>query len=69
MQNYYELAGARRLEKWGDFLLIDNLCKSYPQYKHEDIWQMELILVNNLILLNREQTYLNSKSQEIQRKL
>ena len=68
MDGFYELAGSKRLEKWGDFMFIDQLCKTYPQYTHDDIWEMELILVNNLILLNREMGYVNSKTQEIQRK-
>lgn len=68
MNSFFEMAGSKRLEKWGDFMLIDQLCKSYPQYKHDDIWEMEVIFVNNLILLNRESGYVNSKTQEIQRK-
>jgi hypothetical protein len=68
MNSFFEMAGSKRLEKWGDFMLIDQLCKSYPQYTHDDIWEMEVIFVNNLILLNRESGYVNSKTQEIQRK-
>ena len=68
MNSFFEMAGSKRLEKWGDFVLIDQLCKSYPQYTHDDIWEMEVIFVNNLILLNRESGYVNSKTQEIQRK-
>ena len=68
MNSFFEMAGSKRLEKWGDFVLIDQLCKTYPQYTHDDIWEMEVIFVNNLILLNRESGYVNSKTQEIQRK-
>jgi hypothetical protein len=68
MNSFFEMAGSKRLEKWGDFMLIDQLCKTYPQYTHDDIWEMEVIFVNNLILLNRESGYVNSKTQEIQRK-
>lgn len=68
MDNFFEMAGSKRLEKWGDFILIDQLCKTYPQYTHDNIFDMELITVNNLIILNREMTYVNSKTQEIQRK-
>tara|TARA_R110000823_G_scaffold291155_1_gene409527 strand:+ start:72 stop:374 length:303 start_codon:yes stop_codon:yes gene_type:complete len=68
MNSFFEMAGSKRLEKWGDFMLIDQLCKSYPQYTHDDIWEMEVIFVNNLILFNRESWYVNSKTQEIQRK-
>ena len=68
MNSFFEMAGSKRFDKWGDFVLIDQLCKSYPQYTHDDIWEMEVIFVNNLILLNRESGYVNSKTQEIQRK-
>ncbi len=68
MNSFFDMAGSKTLEKWGDFMLIDNLCKIYPQYTHDDIWDMELITVNNLIILNREMGYVNSKTQEIQRK-
>ena len=68
MDNFFEMAGSKRLEKWGDFILIDQLCKTYPQYTHDNIFDMELITVNNLIILNREMAYVNSKTQEIQRK-
>lgn len=68
MNSFYDMAGSKRLEKWGDFMFIDQLCKTYSQYTHDNIWDMELITVNNLIILNRELGYVNSKTQEIQRK-
>ena len=67
--NFFELAqGSKLLDKWKDFLFIDQLCKSYPQYTHDIIANMELITVQNLIVLNKEMSYITSKSQEIQKK-
>ena len=67
--NFFDLAqGSKLLDKWRDFLYIDQLCKTYPQYTHDIVANMELITVQNLIVLNKEMSYITSKSQEIQKK-
>ena len=67
MQNFQKLGGGKRLDKYGDFALIDNLVKTYNwTYSHDDIFNMEVIMVQNLILLNKELAYVDSKVRDIQ---
>ena len=66
---FAEIAGAKRLEKFGDFLLIDNLVKMYSVYTHEDLFDMEVVMVEQLILMNKTLSYVESNSTDIQRKV
>lgn len=67
LQNYQKIAGAARIDKYGDFALIDNLVKAYNgAYDHDDIFNLEVIMVQNMILLNKEIGYVESKVREIQ---
>ena len=61
------MAGAKRLDKYGDFALIDNLVRIYSIYSHDDIFNMDLIMVHNMILYNKELNYVESRKEEIQR--
>lgn len=64
------MAGGARLEKFGDFLVIDNLVKTYQGvYSHDDIFEMEVIMIHNMILLNNTLAYHESMKDEIKRKL
>ena len=67
-ENYSKLAGAKRLDKYGEFGLIDNLVRLYNgTYNHDDIFEMDVLLVHNLILYNKELSYVESRKEEIQR--
>ena len=64
------MAGVNRLDRFGDFVIIDSLVKTYKGvYSHDDIFNMEIPLVHNLILLNKELSYIESNTNDIQRKL
>jgi len=67
MSNLHKLAGGKRLDKYGDFAMIDNLVKTYGgTYSHDDIFNMEVVTVHNLILLNKDLGYLDSKVRALQ---
>ena len=67
MSNFHKLAGGKRLDKYGDFAMIDNLVKTYGgTYSHDDIFNMEVVTVHNLILLNKDLGYLDSKVRALQ---
>ena len=63
------MAGAKRIEKFGDFVIVDNLVKQYSGvYSHDDILNLDVLMVHNLILYNRNLSYIESRKEEIQRK-
>ena len=67
-EGYSKLAGAKRLDKYGDFGLIDNLVKLYGGvYSHDDIFNKDILFVHNAILYNKELAYIESRKEEIQR--
>ena len=70
IHNFQKLGGSSRLDKFGDFALIDNLVKAYNgAYNHDEIFNMEVVLVQNMILLNKELSYIESKTREIQKQV
>ena len=66
-ENYSKMAGAKRLDKYGDFALIDNLVRIYGIYSHDDIFDMSVVMVHNMILYNKDLNYTESRKDEIQR--
>ena len=70
MANIQKMAGGERLDKFGDFALIDNLVKTYQGvYSHDDIFNLEVVLVQNMILLNKELSFMDAKIRELQNQL
>ena len=70
MSSFQKLAGVSRLDRYGDFALIDNLVKTYAgTYSHDDIFNLEVVMVHNLILLNKELGYVEAKMRDIQSQL
>ena len=63
-----QASGAKRLERFGDLVLIDQLVKIYPRYSHDDVFDMELVFILELFLLNKTQSYIQSGAYEQQRK-
>lgn len=59
---YYETVAGKRFEKYQEMMIIDSLVKTYPQYSHNDIFYMEFQLVYNLLLMNKEQAYVNAEA-------
>ncbi len=65
---FSQAVGSKRLDKFGDFAVIDNLVKNYSgTYTHDDIFDMEVVFVHNMILYAKECAYIQSKIQEAQR--
>ena len=68
MEIYSKVAGSHRLDKFGDFGIIDNLVRSYGgTYTHDDIFELDVIMVHNMLLLAKEVAYVESGTQEAQR--
>ena len=67
---YSKMAGASKLDKFGDFALIDTLVKAYQGvYNHNDIFNLDVLFVHNLILYNKQLNYIDSRKEEIQRQV
>lgn len=65
----YQLIRADKLFKsFNGLQVIDRLVKSYPAYKHDDIFNFEWIFVHNLLKLDATNQYINSKMQELAKK-
>ena len=64
-EELYKLSGVHRLEKFGDFVIIDNLVKTYGgAYTHDNIFDMDVVLVHNMILLNKMNAYIESRKAD-----
>ena len=59
----------KRLEKYGEFNTIDTLVRTYPQYTHDDIFDLPVVMVHNMILYNKDLDYIQSRKEEIQRQV
>ena len=60
------MAGADKLESFGVFSTIDFLVRSYNGvYNHDDIFNMDVAMVQNMILLNKRQSYISARADEI----
>ena len=69
-KRFQDLAAGKRLDKYGDFATLDNLVKAYSgAYNHDDFYNMEVSLVYNMILINKESHYIDARAQELQRQL
>jgi hypothetical protein len=65
-----KLAGSEKLlNPHGDFLLIDMLVKKYAQYTHDDLYDMPLPFVEELIIINKKEAYIEAQSQVIKKQL
>jgi len=68
MAIFSKVAGAHRLDKFGDFAIIDSLVKSYSgAYTHDDIFDLDVLMVHNMLLLAKEQAYIESGVNEAQK--
>lgn len=65
---FSKIAGSHRLEKYGDFGIIDHLVKAYGgAYTHDDIFDLDVGLVETMLLYNKDLTYVESGTNEAQR--
>lgn len=54
-------SGSSRLDRFGDFAMIDNLVQNYSgAYTHDDIFDMDVVMVHNMILYAKECAYVQS---------
>ena len=66
--NYQLLKPDKLFRNLNGLQQIDSLVKNYPQYTHDDIYEMEWIFVHKLQVLNATNQYINSRMQELARK-
>lgn len=64
MASYYNIAGSERLEKWGEWVLIDSLAKTY-NYTHDQVFALSWSEAMTMIAYNREAAYVENKAVEI----
>ncbi len=65
-----KMAGVGKLDKFGDFGIIDSLVRTYQGvYNHNDIFNLDVLFVHNLILYNKQLNYTESRKEEIQRQV
>lgn len=64
---YWRLGGADRLNHFGDWAIIDSLCKTY-NYKHDEVFVLSWAEVMTMTAYNRELSYVEANSLEIKRK-
>ena len=70
MKGFSEMAGDKRLNKYGGFGLIDSLVRTYAgTYTHDEILEMEVLMVHTMLKWNKELAYITQKTSEIQRQV
>ena len=60
---------AERLNKYGEFFLLDQLVKMYPAYKHSDIFDLSVSEVYTIKIMGMESAYLERQRNEVRTKL
>jgi len=66
MDSYFNIANEGRLDKFGEFPLIDFLASTY-NYTHEQVFLLSWSEALTMIAYNREKAYVNHKAQDIYR--
>lgn len=65
---FAKTSGSHRLDKYGDFGIIDNLVRSYSgTYTHDEIFDLDVLMVHNMLLLAKESAYVESGMNEAMR--
>jgi len=60
------MAADGRLDKYGDFALIDMIARNYT-YTHNQVAELSWREVMNITALSRERAYVEAKTYEIKR--
>lgn len=63
----WEFAAEGRLEKFGEWSLIDSVCKNY-NYKHDEVFKLSWREVMTMIYYNRELKYIEDRVSDMQKK-
>ena len=63
----WEMVSGKRFDKYGEFTLIDSLCKLY-NYTHEQVFKLSWSEAMTMIAYNREYAYVDYVARENMRK-
>ena len=64
----WESVAGERFKKYGEFTLVDSLCKQY-NYTHDQVFKLSWTEAMTFIAYNREYSYVDFKTRETQRKM
>ena len=65
---FEEMAGSKELAKLGPLVFIDTLVKTYPAYKHDEIFNLKLGLVYQLMTISKRRDYITVTAGAMRRK-
>lgn len=69
-EGFAKLAGSEKLiAPHGGFALLDNLVKSYSCYTHDQLSDMPVVMIEELLILNKKNAFISSRSGEIQKEM
>ena len=63
------LVSNKRLEKYGEFLFLDQLTKMYPAYKHSDIFELTVNEVYTIKMMLMENNHLERQRGTVRSQL
>lgn len=63
------LTDNKRLEKYGEFYLIDQICKNYGAYDHKKVFNLTVLEVYTIKLLSMETDYLERQYSNMKSKM
>lgn len=61
LDHYYKVVAGDRLEKYGEFPLIDKLAKEY-NYTHEQAYNLPWRVAYTIMALGRETSYIENEA-------
>ncbi len=63
-ERFYNAANSGRLDKYGEFVFIDNIAKNYS-YTHDQAGELSWSTLMTLVSYNREQSYVESVANKM----
>jgi len=63
------IVSSKRLDKYGEFYLLDQMVRMYPAYTHEGIFRLSVREVYTMKLLTMENAYLENQRQKTRGKI
>ena len=68
MDGFWSIAGGDRLKKYGEWVLVDKIARTYS-YSHDEVFALSWTEALTIIAYNRESNYVEHKTNEIKREL
>jgi len=66
MESFWDIAGGDKLKKYGEWILIDKIARTYS-YSHDEVFALSWTEAMTIIAYNKESNYIEHKANEYKR--